>query len=79
LVANARPITPEPWAQSMSAFPNYGFVALAHDVTSAGVKYPAGTRGVIVLRHDDGVGYEVEFERPRFGVVTLTAADLIAA
>lgn len=63
----------------MSGFAEYSYVALTHEVIAGGVKYPSGSRGVVVQRHSDGVGYEVEFERPRFGVLTLTAKDLIAA
>ena len=36
--------------------------------------YPAGCRGVIVHRHADGIGYEVEFEEPAFRVITLTGS-----
>jgi len=31
---------------------------------------------VIVHRHTDGFGYEVEFEQPAFRVLTLTASDI---
>ena len=51
-------------------------VRLRHDVTSGGVTYEPGTCGVIVHRHADGIGYEVEFTEPAFGVVTLTAQDV---
>jgi hypothetical protein len=55
---------------------DYASVRLRHEVSLAGVTYKAGTRGVIVHRHADGVGYEVEFTEPAFRVVTLTAQDL---
>jgi len=55
---------------------DYAYVRLRHDVSLAGVTYEAGARGVIVHRHADGVGYEVEFTEPAFGVVTLTAQDI---
>ncbi len=45
-------------------------------VEAGGVTYPQDSRGVTVHQHADGVGYEVEFERPRFRVITLTAGDI---
>jgi hypothetical protein len=51
-------------------------VGLTHPVKHNGDTLPAGTPGVIVHRHSDGVGYEVEFETPEFAVVTLTGSDL---
>ncbi len=54
----------------------YSFVRLNRPVTSGGVTYPTGSRGVIVHRHADGLGYEVEFEQPAFRVITLTASDV---
>lgn len=54
----------------------YSFVRLNRPVTAGEVTYPAGSRGVIVHRHDDGLGYEVEFEQPAFRVITLTASDI---
>jgi hypothetical protein len=56
--------------------PDYAYVRLRHDVSLAGVTYKAGARGVIVHRHVDGVGYEVEFTEPAFRVVMLTARDI---
>jgi hypothetical protein len=55
---------------------DYASVRLRHDVSLAGVTYKAGARGVIVHRHADGVGYEVELIEPAFCVVTLTARDI---
>jgi hypothetical protein len=55
---------------------DYAYVRLRHDVSLAGVTYKAGARGVIVHRHADGVGYEVELTEPSFRVVTLTAQDI---
>ena len=78
MATDTMPVMPERRAGPMSIFAEYSFVVLAHEVAAGGVKYPSGTRGVVVHRHSDGVGYEVEFERPRFGVLTLTANDLIA-
>lgn|GEM_PF-2026672 len=62
-----------------ASFPEYSYVVLAHDVRAASGDYPSGTRGVIVHKHADGIGYEVEFETPAFGVLTLTESDLSAA
>ena len=61
---------------SDAALLDYAYVRLRHDVTLAGVTYKAGARGVIVHRHADGVGYEVEFEQPAFRVITLTGRDI---
>ena len=54
----------------------YSAVRLSHPVQLGGVTYPAGCRGVIVHRHADGIGYEVEFEEPAFLVITLTGSDI---
>ena len=54
----------------------YTFVTLRHSVEAGGVTYPAGSKGVIVHRHPDGRGYEVEFESPGFAVITLTGRDM---
>jgi hypothetical protein len=54
----------------------YSTVRLSHPVQVGGVTYPAGCRGVIVHRHADGIGYEVEFEEPAFRVITLTGSDI---
>ena len=51
-------------------------VRLCHPVQVGGVTYPAGCRGVIVHRHADGIGYEVEFEEPAFRVITLSGSDV---
>ena len=61
------------------AIEEYAYVVLTRDVEAAGVLFPRGTRGVVVHRHDDQVGCEVEFETPRFAVGTLTACDIEAA
>ena len=58
------------------AFDPYSYVVLTHAVEAAGGLYPADTRGVIVYCHDDGIGYEAEFEAPRLPVLTLTSCDL---
>ena len=59
-----------------AALRDYARARLRHDVSLAGVIYQTGARGVIAHRHPDGVGYEVEFTEPAFGVVTLTRQDL---
>ena len=56
----------------------YSPVRLRHPVKAGGVTYPTGSRGVIVHRHADGIGYEVEFEEPAFRVITLTGSDIQA-
>ena len=57
-------------------FAEYSSVRLNRPVSAGGVTYPAGSRGVIVHRHTDDIGYEVEFEQPAFRVLTLTASDI---
>lgn len=54
-------------------------VVLTREVRAGGAVFPAGTTGVIVHRHRDGVGFEVEVARPVFRVITLTADDLTRA
>jgi hypothetical protein len=51
-------------------------VALTHPIQHNGDTLPTGTPGVIVHRHVDGIGYEVEFETPAFAVLTLCGEDL---
>ena len=58
------------------SFDEFTYVKLRRPVVSGAVTYAAGTRGVVVHKHADGVGYEVEFEQPKFGVITLTYKDL---
>ena len=57
-------------------FAEFGYVALAHPIEHQGSTLPAGTRGVVVHKHADGIGYEVEFEHPAFAVITLSRTDL---
>jgi hypothetical protein len=59
-----------------AGLPDYAYMRLRHDVSLTGVTYKAGARGVIVHRHADGVGYEVELAEPAFCVVTLTEQDI---
>ena len=58
------------------ALAEYGAVRLRRDVTAGGTTFKAGARGVIVHRHADGIGCEVEFDQPVFRVLTLSAKDL---
>ena len=67
-----------PTAERPTRFPEFSRVVLTRDVAVEPMTIPAGTAGVIVHCHDDGIGYEVEFQAPLFRVVTLTAADLEA-
>jgi Domain of unknown function (DUF4926) len=57
-------------------FAQFSYVALAHPIEHKGSTLPAGTRGVVVHKHADGIGYEVEFEHPAFAVITLAWNDL---
>ncbi len=59
-----------------SALRDYAYVRLRHAIQAGDTTYAPGTRGVIVHRHADGVGYEVEFEQPVFRVLTLTGRDI---
>lgn len=63
----------------LAVFPDYSRVALTSDVQHQGRVFPAGTKGVIVDRHGDGLAYEVEFEQPAFAVISLTGDHLKAA
>jgi hypothetical protein len=69
--------TPLTVVKGKAVLPEYSFVRLSHTVEAGGISYPMGAQGVIVHRHSDGIGYEVEFERPRFRVITLTASDFV--
>ncbi len=57
----------------------YAPVVLTREVTAGGAVFPSGSAGVIVHCHRDGVGCEVEFTRPAFRVITLTADYLTSA
>ena len=78
MVSHATPVAAATRAPWIKPFEEYIYVTLTHELISDGVLYPVGSRGVIVQRHDDNIGYEVEFEVPRFTVATLTAHDLEA-
>lgn len=68
--AAARPITD---------LVEYTPVVPTRAATSGGIVFPAGSAGVIVHCHRDGVGFEVAFIRPAFHVITLTGDDLTRA
>ncbi len=59
-------------------FAELSVVALTRAVDVEGQSLPEGALGTVVAAHGDGVGYEVEFERPFHAVVTLQAGDLTA-
>ncbi len=59
-------------------FAELSTVTLAHGLTIEGRLLPEGARGTIVAAYSDGIGYEVEFERPFHLVATLEADDLKA-
>lgn len=49
-------------------FAEFAMVRLRRRARGFGVRYPAGSVGVVVDRHKDGIAYEVEFDSPRPGV-----------
>jgi hypothetical protein len=57
-------------------FGEFSPVTLTIPVTYRGVTFPKGARGVVVHQHDDGIGYEVEFETPMQAVLTLTSEQI---
>jgi len=59
-------------------FAELSVVALTRAIEVEGRSLPQGTPGTVVAAYRDGVGYEVEFERPFHAVVTLEAGDLTA-
>lgn len=71
-IAVSTPASPN----SAAAFAEFSVVALRRAVRHRDITFPAGTRGVIVHRHDDGEGYEVEFSQPVQAVLSLTGRDL---
>ncbi len=64
--------------QAQRSFAELSVVALARSVDIEGRSLPKGSEGTVVAAYRDGIGYEVEFERPFQAVVTLEAADLVA-
>lgn len=63
---------------SANQFSELSVVALTHAVTVGGRSLPRGACGTVVAAYRDGLGYEVEFERPFHAVVTLQSGDLSA-
>ena len=53
-------------------------VTLVRDVTVDGKVLPGGAQGTVVGSYGDGLGYEVEFEKPFHAVVTLHVDALTA-
>ena len=60
-------------------FADFAIVRLTRPARGFGVLYPAGSVGVVVERHEDGIGYEVEFDSSKPGVATVVNRDLEAA
>lgn len=63
-------------AKRSTGFAEFSPVALKREIVHRGVTFPAGSRGIVVHRHADGIGYEVEFSRPTEAVLTLTSQIL---
>jgi hypothetical protein len=59
-----------------SGFVEFSPVTLKRTLVHKGATFPAGLRGVIVHKHSDGIGYEVEFSHPVEAVLTLKGEDL---
>ncbi len=79
MVLSLIPTGPSPKEEATDpSFAELSVVALTHAVEIEGQSLPEGTLGTVVAAYGDGVGYEVEFERPFHAVVTLQAGDLTA-
>ncbi len=79
MVLSLKPIGPSRKEQATEpSFADLSVVALTRAVEVEGQSLPEGTLGTVVAAYGDGVGYEVEFERPFHAVVTLQACDLTA-
>ena len=70
--------TPSQAGSRIAGFAELSVVALTHTVDVEGRSLPVGAQGTVVAAYEDGLGYEVEFERPFHAVVTLEAGDLTA-
>ncbi len=57
-------------------FADFATVRLRRPARGFGVLFPAGSVGVVVDCHEDGIHYEVEFDSPRPGVATVISRDL---
>ncbi|MFD2264285.1 DUF4926 domain-containing protein [Lacibacterium aquatile] len=62
---------------TISAIAEYTAVMLTHDFEHRGTRYLRGTRGTVVHKHNEDA-FEVEFSQPKFSVVTLRGADIVA-
>ncbi len=79
MVLSLIPTGPSPKEEATDpSFAELSVVALTRAVKIEGQSLPEGTLGTVVAAYGDGVGYEVEFERPFHAVVTLQAGDLTA-
>lgn len=63
-------------AKRSAGFAEFSPVLLKRQIVHRGVTFPAGSRGIVVHKHADDIGYEVEFSRPAEAVLTLTSQDL---
>ena len=57
-------------------FADFAMVRLKRPARGFGVLYPAGSVGVVVDCHEDGIVYEVEFDSPMPGIATVAGSDL---
>jgi len=79
MVLSLKPIDPSREEEATEpSFAELSVVALTRAVEVEGQSLPEGTLGTVVAAYGDGVGYEIEFERPFHAVVTLQACDLTA-
>ena len=79
MVLSLKPIGPSRKEEAAEpSFAELSVVALTRAVEVEGQSLPEGALGTVVAAHGDGVGYEVEFERPFHAVVMLQARDLTA-
>ena len=77
MVLSLKPVDPSRNEKAPEpSFAELSVVALTRAVDVEGQLLPEGALGTIVAAYGDGVGYEVEFERPFHAVVTLQAGDL---
>ena len=58
------------------SIPELSVVALRHSQECGGKVLPEGAEGAVVYAYGDGVGYEVEFEKPFHCVVTVERDDI---
>jgi hypothetical protein len=58
------------------ALPEYSAVRLLRDIIHDGICFPEGSAGTIVVIHEGGVAYEVEFSIPAEEVISIRREDL---